>query len=183
MSTDGNNVFAQAFQDWEDVTGIDFDRQNDAENGVWPNEDSITQMLIADPLLLGKAQARAQRFIRVVADGELLHNITRSVVSETDIGFQYSLMGGSNDANKLSIARHEIGHLLGLQHVKGSGSLMFATTLTGTSIPIDQGSLDGITFLYGDAASIRNLTAAYFDTLGTGIGRIFLQTGVQPRQG
>ena len=87
-------------------------------------------------------------------------------------------MGGSNDAFKLSIARHEIGHMLGLQHVESSSSLMFTSILVGTTKPIDQGSLDGITFLYGDAAGIRNLTAAYFDTLGTGIGRIFLEEAV-----
>jgi photosystem II stability/assembly factor-like uncharacterized protein len=157
MSTESNNVVAQAFQDWEDASGIDFEKLGDAGNTVWPNEDGITQMLIADPTLLGGASALTQRFIG-----------TGSVV-ETDVGFQSSLMGGSNDEFKLSIARHEIGHMLGLQHVEKSTSLMFSTILLGTAKPIDQGSLDGITFLYGEPAGIRNLNAAYHDTLGTGI--------------
>lgn len=162
MSTAGNNVVTQAFQDWEDATGIDFVRMGDFDNAIWPKQDGTSQMLIADPSDLGGAQGLTQRF---------LTGGTSPSVIETDIGFDPNLMAGSNEAFQISIARHEIGHLLGLQHVDKQNSLMFATILTGAAKAIDQGSLDGITFLYGDPLSMRNLVQAYADTLGTGIQR------------
>jgi hypothetical protein len=132
----------------------------------------MSQMLIADPLDLGGAQAKTQRYVRLgynvpLGGGDVIR--VPPSVNETDIGFDPNLMAGSNDAFKVSIIRHEIGHLLGLQHVEKSNSLMFATILSGSATPIDQGSLDGITFLYGEPEDLRNLTVAYLDTLGSGI--------------
>jgi hypothetical protein len=158
MSTSANGIVAQAFQDWEEESGIDFEKLGDSNNAVWPNEDGTSQMLVADPSDLRGAQASTQRFLDLA-----------SKVIETDIGLDPNLMAGSNDAFKVSIIRHEIGHLLGLQHVDRSNSLMFATILLGSAKSIDQGTLDGIEFLYGEPAGLRNLTVAYQDTLGTGI--------------
>jgi len=158
MSPSANTIVAQAFQDWEEATGIDFEKRGDSDSAIWPNEDGTSQMLVADPSDLQGAQALTQRFLDQA-----------SKVVETDIGFDPNLMAGSNDGFKVSVIRHEIGHLLGLQHVEKSNSLMFATILSGSAKSIDQGSLDGIEFLYGEPEGLRNLTVAYQDTLGTGV--------------
>ena len=152
MSANANGIMDQAFQDWEDATGINLRKLGDDDNAIWPNQDGKSQVLIADPTNLRGATALTQRF-------------GSPTVVEGDIGFDPNIAGGATDEFLLSIARHEIGHLLGLQHVASFNSLMTTTITQGTTKSIDDGSKDGIVFLYGDKIDLDNLKSAYDESI------------------
>lgn len=155
LSDNANAIMDQGFQDWEDETGINFEKLGISDNSVFPNQDGKTQMLVADPADLFGASGKTQRF-------------GAPTTSETDIGYDPNIAGGSNNSFILSIVRHEIGHLLGLGHVDGQNSLMFATIQSGSTKGIDSGSKDGIAFLYGDKIDLDNLKRAYDESVVSG---------------
>ena len=156
MSTNTNAIMDQAFQDWEDATGINFLKLGDDDNTIWPIQDGKSQVLIADRDDLRGATALTQRF-------------GSPTVTEADIGFDPNIAGGSTDEFVLSIARHEIGHMIGLQHVTSFNSLMTTTITQGTTKSIDSGSIAGIAFLYSDKVDLDNLKSAYEESVASGL--------------
>jgi hypothetical protein len=156
MTAHANTLMEEAFQDWEDATGVNFRKLGDDENAIWPIKDGKSQVLIADPADLRGASALTQRF-------------GSPTVFEADIGFDPNLAGGATDAFLLSIARHEIGHMLGLQHVTTTTSLMTTTIIQGTSKSIDDGSKAGIAFLYSEKIDLDNLKSAYDESVASGV--------------
>ncbi|MEE2754982.1 MAG: matrixin family metalloprotease [Candidatus Latescibacterota bacterium] len=160
MSANANAIVEQAFQDWTDATGINFQKLGNDENDIWPLQDNKSQVLIADPVKLSGAVGRNQRHISAAGPN------TPPVVWEADIGFDPNVANDASDSFILSVARHEIGHLLGLQHVDVYNSLMYATlTRYGNTLDIDPASREGVAFLYGEKEDLDYVKSAYDESI------------------
>lgn len=132
---DFEEELAAAFQVWEDVAAIDFTRV-DSGGDVQVMVDTL----------------RVDAWVAVTEwDATNTPGLEQfeSVSVTFDIEEFWSPTGGDGFEvqNFFAVAAHEIGHVIGLEHVDDASQIMFATTLGATSLQI--GDITGAQILYG----------------------------------
>lgn len=143
------DVFRNAFQQWEDVTsaGVTFTKGQDTDPSVKPGLDLVN--LITTNVTASEFNstilALTSRWISVVSAGEDPNTGTAyefvgqifdaDIMFNPNASFSTSTTTPSDRLDLESVATHEVGHLLGLDHSNILSSTMFPTILAGISFP------------------------------------------------
>lgn len=164
--SDFDAQIASAFQAWEDVAAIDF-RQVASGGDVQVSVD-----FLENPLWVAVTEWSETRSPGLEQFQSVSVTFAASETWAPDSGDGFDLQ------NFYSVATHEIGHVIGLEHVDDPGQIMFATTLGPDAL--QAGDITGAQILYGTDEGDPDLGAlpappdeSIFDESSSGGGGIF----------
>ena len=163
-----SEVFRNAFQEWEVVTTADltFKEAQVADTPLKPALD-LVNLITSNVTTLdfnSTALALTSRWTTDVGTGtdpdtgaprEFVGQIIDAdIMFNPDTSFSLSTTTPSDRFDLESVATHEVGHLLGLDHSNILSSAMFPTILAGVSFPrtIALDDMIGLSTIYPDAS-------------------------------
>jgi hypothetical protein len=130
---DFNNALGAAFDKWEDVASVDFERVASAS---------------AAEVTFGMAPLAGATVGRAAISFAVLPGTDRILSGDIDLDstVTWSPFGESGGTNFYAVALHEIGHVLGLEHVNDRSEIMNPVISTSD---LGDGDITGIQLLYG----------------------------------
>lgn len=132
-SADFDTALSDAFNAWEVVASVDFEMVS------WGSEPDIT---LATGALSGGAAGTAQ----ITFGGNAgLSEIFSGAITFAD-NLTWSPYGGSGGVDFYAVALHEIGHVIGLEHVDDRSEIMNPVIFADN---LGDGDIAGAQFLYG----------------------------------
>ena len=141
--TDFELELEAAFQAWEDVAAIDFTQVSSG------GDVQVMVGTLREPewVAVTEWNATDQPGLEQFSSVSVTFDIEELWAPDTGDGFDVQ--------NFFAVAAHEIGHVIGLEHVGDASQLMFATTLGATSL--QSGDILGAQILYGTDAGDPDL--------------------------
>ena len=134
---------AEAFQAWEDVSGIDFEPATNAN----PADVTVTTASIAGPAV---GSARWNFFPSSQGFDEI---VSAEVTIDSDVF--WSPEGGAGGVDYFAVTTHEIGHAIGFEHVDDPAQIMNAVVSVDE---LGDGDIAGAVSLYGEAGAAPPVT-------------------------
>lgn len=125
-------ALAAAFQAWEDVAGIDFELAGEGETA-----DVTVSMESLEGSTVGRAWIS---FYQTAGFDEI---VSGAVALDSD---EYWSPYGETDLSFYAVALHEIGHVLGLEHVEDTSEIMNPVV---NALDLGEGDIEGAQILYG----------------------------------
>ena len=143
IPTDYQDVIIDAFDAWKSVADLSFNLLDDQAGDIVFDAKKIDGKLniLAEASVLTK-----------YSDGPKAISFISNVEVSFDIVETWSLEPDNSGISLLSVALHEIGHALGLDHSLDTSAIMYYA-YTGTNA-LQADDIDGIQYLYG-----RSLTS------------------------
>ena len=130
------DVVRWAFEEWERKTGVEFEYKGGFSERRFPKDDGFSTVFMAFLNHAGETRIWAWE------NGEIY---------DVDVAISPEIIYHNEEWVFRTALLHEIGHVLGLQHVSDRSSLMYPTFSGDDGEKgIDPGSLEGVRFLYGN---------------------------------
>lgn len=138
-------VIREAFQAWEDVADIDFvEVSADAGAEIELGWDTIDGGFG----VVGEAASRGYKTTETLfsmTEAEIRFDIAENWTTSREVG--------GNEVGLYQVALHEIGHVLGLNHTSGPGTIMYASDISDLS-GLTPGDIAGAQAFYGPAQGV-----------------------------
>ncbi len=142
-----DTALAGAFQAWEDISQLDFEYTASAA----ASDIDIWMEFLAGPTI----GAATISFFPDTPFGQIVSGEIRLDSSE-----QWAPVG-ETDLNFYAVALHEIGHVIGLEHVPDASEIMNAS-VSVSALDLGDGDILGTRVLYGGAPRFIDILRAYY---------------------
>ena len=149
----------KAFDTWEKVAGIDFVESTDSASiGIRLGWDAID----------GASKVVGEARYWGISDSNFNSSAPRYSITKAEIRFdtaeRWSTGTNTTSVNFYSVAVHEIGHAIGLDHSTDLSTVMYPTNQN--QLALGAGDIQGITAVYGGALAAPSLIKGLFATNG-----------------